>query len=229
MNLALIPARKGSKRLPGKNKKYLFGKPLICYTIEAVMQSKIFNEIIVSSDDSEILEIASKYNKVYLHHRTKELSSDNISAFDVLNKILDKTADYNVLGLFLPTSPFRNKNDIIRSYELIENNCECVISTTIYKYPPQFALEITENNIAIPAWKDSPLKKGVTQTNNKNIKKLYHPNGAIYMIKHSVYNKTKSFFKANITPYVMINEKSIDIDTHIDFMIAEYLMRKEKK
>lgn len=229
MNLALIPARKGSKRLPGKNKHPLLGKPLINYTIEAVIKSKKFEIIIVSSDDLEILEIASKYKNISLHHRTKELSSDSVSAFDVLNKLIEKNnTDYKILGLFLPTSPFRDKNDINRSYELIENNCDCVISTTKYKYPPQFALEITGENIAIPAWIDSPLLKGATQTNSPNLKNLFHPNGAIYMIKNSVFKITKSFFKAKITPYVMTNEKSLDIDTYYDFMIAEYLMKKNK-
>lgn len=126
--LAVILARGGSKRLPGKNIKNLKGKPLIAYTILSALKCKYLDEIIVSSDDQKILEVSEKYG-VRTVKRPKYLSNDNAKSFDALKHVLKNTSKFDFVVLLQPTSPLRNEKHIYKAIRLLENkNAKAIIS-----------------------------------------------------------------------------------------------------
>ena len=229
MNIALIPARAGSKRFPGKNLALLGGKPLVVWTIDAVLQSELFEKVVFSSDDPKALEIAGQYDRIELHKRPQELASDTATAHEVLRHVVRRqiAAGYSfcICGLFLPTCPFRTSDDIRRAWQLLDEDTDAVVSVQQYKIPPQFALLVDEKSRALPAWGDSPLLSGRTRTDQQ--KPLHHPNGGIYMGWSKVCLEKKSFFNGKIRVYVMPWWRSIDIDTELELKFAEFLLRMD--
>lgn len=119
--IAVIPARGGSKRLKGKNKKDLCGKPLICWTIEVALECKFIDEIIVSTDDTDIIKIAQKYSKVRIHLRPDYLSQDDSTAEDVALAVLSSYDDDTIVIWLQPTSPLRTMEDIKSCYNTFED------------------------------------------------------------------------------------------------------------
>mgnify|MGYP006307627141 CR=1 FL=1 len=164
--IAFIPARAGSKRLPHKNRLLLRGKPLITYTIEAVIESAIFDEIVISTDDAIIIDIAQKYDGVILHERSEPLAGDGITVTQVLiSYLLERKSIYDICGVFPPTSPFRNAYHIKEAFCLLQDGIDNVVSVTQYSFPPSFRMTLNaDTSLSIPS--SSPLVAGNTQTNN---------------------------------------------------------------
>ena len=141
--LCIIPAKGTSKRFKKKNIATLSGKPLLSYSIESAIDSKIFDKICVSTEDEKILKISKKYDVLSLKRPTK-LSKDDVQVKDVCKYLLEyfikKDIEYSSFCVLLPTSPLRSKIDIIKSYKIFkENDAECVMSVVEYSYPPQRA------------------------------------------------------------------------------------------
>jgi CMP-N-acetylneuraminic acid synthetase len=222
--LAIIPARGGSKRLPRKNIKILNGKPLISYSIEAASKSNYINKIVVSTDDYEIKNI-SKTEDLEIVDRPKELAKDDSSTFDAIKHSLDvlEEQDYvpDIVVLLQPTSPLRTTEDIDNSIELfIENDCNSVISVCEFEHSPYWSLRI-ENKYLKPNFG----QKYFTMR-RQELPDLYLPNGAIFISKVDDLMKLKSFYGKKILPYIMPSNRSIDIDTELDFKLIELILRE---
>jgi CMP-N-acetylneuraminic acid synthetase len=221
--LAIIPARGGSKRLPRKNILNLCGKPLISWSIEAGLKSKYIDKVVVSSDDTEILNISNEF-KVQVIKRPNELASDTSTSFDAVKHAIDNLESYEYILLLQPTSPLRNQNHIDKAIEILEEkNADAVISVC----------EMNHNSVWSNTLDDSLSMEGFISDNllnnrSQDLKKHYRLNGAIYLCKTDKLLKEKSFFlKKNIFAYVMNSNDSIDIDRKEDFELASlYLSQK---
>jgi len=218
-NVAFIPARKGSKGLPGKNKKLFLGKPLIQWSIEQAAKTKLFGKIIVSSDDPDILKIASdcaKY-KVIPVERHSELAKDSTTADEVLYDFFARPENKCKYICFLnPTSPLRSSEDIKEMYRFVRmKNYWTVISVKWCDFI---------------GWVEKPTNRGPVCTYNINKRPnrqtrddYFLENGSIYWFKHEVF-MAYGHMIANpekVKLYEMPSERSLEIDTPFDFYMAE--------
>ena len=230
-NVAVIPARKGSKRLPGKNTALLCGKPLICWTIDAAINSRKFNRIIVSTDDYAVIEMSRQYADLEIHLRESCLASDEATVFTVLKYLVDEKFLPQEMGgictLLLPTCPFRIAEDIINVTKLLDGDADFVVSVKQYQESPQIALKIDENHNALLAWPNSPLSYG--KTRSQDYQPLFHPNTGIYMAWVKSFKKLGSFFKGRVKAYAMPEDRSIDIDDEKDLLYAELIYNRLRK
>ena len=215
--LAIIPARGGSKRLPRKNVLDLNGKPLIAYSIEAGLNSKYIDKVIVTSDDEEILEISRKYGTDTIQ-RPDELASDTSTTFDAIKHTIDNCEKYDYIVLLQPTSPLRNEKHVDDAIELFKNkNADAVVSVCEMDHSPLWSNTLDESLSMVGFLKDEVLNE-----RSQDLKKYYRLNGAIYVCKTEKLLEEKSFFlKDNIFAYKMDRKSSSDIDEEIDFKIVE--------
>ena len=227
--LAVIPARGGSKGVPHKNIRDLDGKPLIAYTIEAAIKSKVFDKIVVSTDSSEIAEIAQRYGAEVPFIRPKDLSGDFSSSDDVVLHAIDyfkrKGKEFEYVCKLQPTSPLRNETHIMEAYQLLkDSNSNFVVSVCECEHSPLWTGTLDE-------------KKSLNRFINEYVKgacrqklpKYYRLNGAIYMGKTEALEDNKSFFGKNGTAFIMNQEESIDIDSLLDFKIVEIIIKDIKE
>ena len=224
--LAIIPAREGSKRIPGKNYKQLNGRPLIEWTIIAAQQSKFIDDILVSSDDSKILEIAKK-NNVIDYQREKKLSADNTSSIDVVIDVINNVKkNYNLVMLLQPTSPLRQSNDMDSAIELFYyKNADSVISVCESDHPVQWMNYLPEDLSLV-----NFISKDILSTRSQDLEKSYCLNGALYLIKPEILKEKRTFFlEKNVYAYKMPRNRSIDIDEEIDFQLAEIIFNEKEK
>lgn len=220
--LAIIPARGGSKRLAKKNVLDLNGKPLISWTIEAAKKSTYMQDILVSSDDKEILNIAKKQN-VNILKRPEFLASDTASSFDaIVHAIENQNTQYEYIVLLQATSPLRNNKHIDEAIELLKSkNADAIISVCECEHSPLWTNTIQKDLDISNFLNDELLNK-----RSQDLDNYYRLNGAIYICKTKKLLKEKSFFlKKNIYAYIMPKEFSIDIDDKLDFIFAETLMK----
>lgn len=222
-SIAIIPARKGSKGLPRKNVLDFHGKPLIAHSIEQAINSKCFDAIICTTDDKEVINIARQYNIQYIE-RPESLASDTASMNDV---ILHTLQSYNAQNFCLlqPTSPNRTILDIQNALNLFQqSNVSNLIAVTENTKSPYFAIiKKNESGRLSTACK---LHKQIIR--RQDAPKCYDINGAIYIWKTDVFHrKSKLLYKDTII-YEMPKERSIDIDTLLDFQIAELLYSRTK-
>lgn len=223
--ICFIFARKNSKRLPKKNTLKIGNLMLVEHTIIAAIKSRIFNEIIVSSDDKKILDLNKKYKNLKFMKRPKKMSGDYIKNIDVLNfyiKKLNLKNKFNYITLMLPTCPFRNHNHIKEgAKKLFENkNIDIVLSASKANFPIQFALK-KEKNFIVPFFKNSPLINNKTRSQDQIT--AFFPNGGFWMLNLENFLKNKSFYRGNIKMVEMTKEESIDIDDLFDFKIAKFI------
>ncbi len=224
--IAIIPARGGSKGLPGKNIKDLLGKPLIAYSIEAALSSKHISEVIISTDDQGIYDTAVKYGAKKTFLRPKNLAGDNSLAIDnyiYTIKRLNDEFDYNIADFVVlqPTSPLRNSRDIDNAIKIFkQKNADSVISYTEEHHPVSWHKYIDKSGGFENIFPDNIQNR---QANRPS----YFPNGAIFVFNLDLI-KDKKYYSEKSYPYVMPRERSVDIDTAEDFDYVEYLMRKHK-
>jgi len=222
--LAIILARGGSKRLPRKNLLDLNGKPLIAYSIEAGIQSKYINKVIVSSDDEEILSVSKKFGADTIK-RPSELASDTATSFDAIRHAIENIDNkYNYIILLQPTSPLRSAVEIDEAIELLETKeANAIVSVCEMEHSPLWSNILPQDGSMQGFLRDEVLTK-----RSQDLEKYYRINGAIYICKINKLLDEESFFlKENIFAYVMDRESSIDIDEEIDFKITEVLINKE--
>lgn len=227
--LALIPARGGSKKLPRKNIRPLLGKPLIVWTIEQALSSKYLDRVIVSTDDKEIANVALKYGIEIPFIRPDELATDNalaidnyIYTIDRLNK--EENANINEFVALNPTTPLRSPRDIDDAIKLFfQKNADSVISICESPQPPLWAKKINNSGKIL-----NYFNSDVDNVNRQDLEQAYLPNGAIYVLKFSLLKNKYSFYSEKTYGYIMPAERSLDIDSSMDFEFAEFLMRKKK-
>ncbi len=221
-----MPARGGSKGLPGKNTKNLLGKPMIAYTIEAARKAKYVDEIIISTDDENIAGIAIEYGATCPFLRPAELATDDAIAIDnYIYTIGRLNQDYgykiNEFVVLQPTSPLRSRDDIDNSITIFKNhNADSVISYVEASHPIYWHKYIDGNGKFENIFDDH-------LNNRQNYRKSYYPNGAIYVFKYDLI-KSKSYYSDSSYAYVMPGKRSIDVDTINDFEYAGYLLEKER-
>ncbi|MBI5357166.1 acylneuraminate cytidylyltransferase family protein [Candidatus Collierbacteria bacterium] len=229
--IVVICARGGSKGVPGKNIRLLNGKPLITYTIEQAKKFDWADRIVVSTDDGEIKSVAEKcgVNPPFL--RPKELATDEISVIPAVIHAVRKAENYwkeqyDIVVNLSPTGPLRIVKDIEAAVKTLVNipNTESVFSVSESNNNPYFNMyEVDSRGYAT-------LSKRTTKlvTRRQDAPKVYLQNGSIYaMWKREIFGE-KDLFERKTRVYVMPEERSVDIDTNLDFEFAEFLMRRVK-
>lgn len=222
--IAIIPARSGSKGLPNKNIMMLIDKPLIAYTIEAAVNSKVFDRVIVSTDSYEYKNIAEKYGAEVIM-REEFLASDKATTYMVLEDLLTKVNKFDYFVLLQPTSPLRTSEHIIEAVNLFESNFEN------YDYLVSVKEAEHSNDLVKPIDETMSLKCFDTDFSNyrRQSYKEYSPNGAIFMAKKQPYLSRKHFFGDKSIAYIMDNESSADIDNLGDLKYVIFLLNEKNK
>ncbi|MBF4521107.1 acylneuraminate cytidylyltransferase family protein [Acinetobacter towneri] len=218
--LAIILARGGSKRLPRKNILPLAGKPMISWTIEAALKSPFINKVVVSSDDTEILEIAHHSGADVLK-RPKALATDTASSFDAIEHVIENNSNFEYIVLLQPTSPLRTTKHIDEAITVLETKkADAVISVSEADHSPLWMNTLTNDHSL-----KNFLSPEIINSRSQDLPQYYRLNGAIYICKTKKILREKTFFiSENIYAYVMEKESSIDIDTEIDFKWASFLL-----
>lgn len=218
-NLAIIPARGGSKRIPRKNIKPFLGKPIIAYSIEAALKSNLFDEVMVSTDDKEIEKIAKDYGAKVPFLRSKENANDFAVLADVVEEVVgDYSKDNKIfrnICCILPTAPFVTSSRIAEAYtELTENDLNSVFPIIEFSFPIQRSLKI-ENNKVVMVWSKN------LNTRSQDLEPRYHDSGQFYWLKTQSFLTEKKLLTNN-TGAIMISQlEAQDIDTEIDWKLAE--------
>lgn len=222
-NLAIIPARSGSKGLKDKNIKLLNGKPLIAYSIEAAKQANIYSHIFVSTDSEEYGEVAIQYGAEVPFYRSSKNASDKASTWDVVKEVLQQYQDigveFDTFTLLQPTSPLRSYADIQEAYKIfIEKRAVAIVSVCEMEHSPLWSNILPEDNSLLGF-----LKLDNNQQRQK-LETFYRINGAIYMADVKKFLEDTNLYRENCYAYKMPTERSIDIDTILDFKIAEMII-----
>ena len=222
--LALVPARIGSKRLPKKNIKTLFGKPLIAWTIEAAKKSKYIDEIVVSTDDAEIAKIAKKYGAEIPFIRPAEISGDDALSIDVAIHALSHLPKFDWLVFLQPTSPLRSVIDIDNIFEFCQNY-KASSAVSVYKLDSHDSDLTLDPNLIYQIDKDFRLnyvvKSFFDENSKKDLSNMHSLNGSIYLAKTDWLTKHKTFIDKDTIGFVMPKKRSVDIDTIEDWNFVE--------
>jgi CMP-N,N'-diacetyllegionaminic acid synthase len=224
--LYIIPARKGSKGIPGKNHKLLGGKPLIEYTIEFALENmSCCDDLCISTNDQRIIEVARTKGVSVPFIRPDELCEDNTSSNDVIlhaiefYEKLDKT--YDAILYLQPTSPFRSKEDLDKILSEFDLNLDMVVTVKLSKENPYFTIfEEDENGYLVKC-------KAGNFVTRQECPSVYIYNGSMYLInvKSIKENLITNFRK--IKKVIMPDNRSVDIDTSSDWVLAEYILNNE--
>ncbi len=219
--LGIIPARGGSKRLPNKNILEIAGKPLIAHTIESAIQSKFIDKVIVSTDSNEIARISKKYNAEVPFIRPAELSDDKASSIDVIFHCIEhfksEGCHFDYVVLLQPTSPLRSSDDIDKAFELMSEETSAVVSVCKSEHPPSWMYTLSEGRY---------INKNPDAEDKTERSSFYRLNGAIYISKIDYLDENNGFIGYKTKAYIMPAEKSIDIDTPIDFELCKLLLNE---
>jgi CMP-N-acetylneuraminic acid synthetase len=224
--IAVIPARGGSKGLPGKNIKFLAGKPMIAWTIEAALSCKVIERILVSTEDPDIASIALQYGAEAPFLRPQKLASDTSSSVDVAIHALQwlERSEHFKPEFFLllqPTSPLRTAQDIQETIELqARHDADAIISVCQTTHPPHWVMSFADDGSIVPYF-------GAPEASRRqDAKPAYCPNGAIYLVRSEVLMKQRTFFPKRTFGYIMPFDRSVDIDTAWDFHLADLILEE---
>jgi N-acylneuraminate cytidylyltransferase len=217
--IAIIPARGGSKRIPKKNIKNFLGVPIIAYSINAALKSKIFNEIMVSTDDEEVARVAKEYGAKIPFYRSKVLSSDIAMTAPVLIEVLDKYAklgqNFDCVCCLYPCAPFVISEYLIKGMEaLISSDIDAVVPVVKFSYPPQRSLVIKDGQIIMLHPENYDIR-------SQDFEPYYHDIGQFYCIRSSALRKEGKLFCNCTIPLVLPETEVQDIDTFEDWKMAE--------
>ena len=228
MNICVIPARGGSKRIPRKNIKEFNGKPIIAYSIEAALKSNCFDQVIVSTDDDEIAEVAKKYGAQVPFLRPDELSNDYAGTIPVIKHAIEwmednKSSVENVCCLYA-TAPFIRPQIISQAYQQLNNSkADYCFSVTSFVFPIQRAIKIVEKS------KVSMFYPEHFNTRSQDLEEAYHDAGQFYWGKAQAFKDELPIFTEVATPYILPRYLVQDIDTPEDWIRAESMHRVLKE
>lgn len=224
MNLAVIPARGGSKRIARKNIKLFCGKPMLAWSIEATKNSGCFDAIVVSTDDEEIAEVARKYGASVPFLRPAELSDDITGTSPVVRHAIDALAaqghEFDKVACIYATAPFLSADSLKDAMRLLERDAPSyVFSVTSFPYPIQRALRLNEQRRAEMF---SP-EHGLTRS--QDLEEAFHDAGQFYLGSSHSWLAKKGMFNSAAFAYVLPRYRVQDIDTQEDWIRAEFMMR----
>lgn len=227
-NIAIIPARSGSKGLKDKNIRILNGKPLLAYTIEAAQKSNLFDEIFLSTDSEKYAEIGLEFGASVPFLRNEELSTDTASSWDVVkNALLNYKRigkEFGTVALLQPTSPLRKSEDIVNGYnQLITKNANAVVGVCEVDHSPLWCNTLP-SDYSLESFFDNDLINKPRQC----LPTYFRVNGALYIVKTEYLMNTDNIYREKCYAYVMKKENSIDIDDEMDFIIAEAIINRFK-
>ncbi len=223
--LAIIPARGGSKGIANKNIKQLLGKPLIAYTIETALKSNVFDKVLVSTDSKEIAEIAKFYGANVPFLRPSELATDTANSMDVIvhaiNFLKNNGENFDYTMKLQPTSPLRTVDDIVKAIDIIiDKNANSVISVS-----EAFTSPLWMNTLPKDLSMENFLDRTVRFKNRQELPKYYKLNGSIFLAKTNALLTSKDWFMKKSYALITDPKYSVDIDSIIDFKLAEILIR----
>jgi pseudaminic acid cytidylyltransferase len=223
MRLAIIPARAGSKRLPGKNLLPFRGRPMLTYTIEAARDSRCFDRVVVSTEDDEIAA-AARVACAEIHARHAELATDAAVVTDVCLDVLaaEERAgrSYDVFACLYATAPLRRADDIAAVIALIELGADFAMAVTTYAVAPYQALRVGEDGTLSPMWPD------LVEHRSSEIGPLVVDNGSTYAARIPTFRMHRTFYGPGLRGHVMPRERSVDIDELADYDLACWYAEK---
>jgi len=228
--LGVVPARGGSKGIPQKNIKLLLGKPLIAYTIIEALKSKLLTKVIISSDDRKIIRIVKKYGGEAPFVRPKELATDKSLALPVIQHAVRKMEKiekikYDYVVMLQPTTPLRTAEDIDQALKkLIKTKADSVISVVNVEANHPWRMKKIVNDRLVDYGKEE-----VENMPRQSLPPVYIRSGDIYAVKRKVLMADNTFRGKDCRPYLMSEGGTVNIDSEIDFKLAEILLSKRKK
>ena len=221
MNVAIIHARGGSKRIPRKNIKNFCGLPMITWSIKAAQQSNCFDQIIVSTDDDEISEVARQYGADIPFIRPSELSNDFCGTIPVIKHAIQELSKKHSIKnacCIYATAPFIQSHDITKGLsQLSLNNCSYVFPITSYPFPIQRAVKIRQDN-RVEMFQPEAFK-----TRSQDLEEAYHDAGQFYWGRVQAWLDEEIIFSQNSIPIIIPRYRVQDIDTEEDWIQAELL------
>lgn len=229
--LCIIPARGGSKRIPHKNIKLFKGKPIIAYAIETVKNSGIADEIMVSTDDIEIAEVAMQYGATFPFRRSDLTANDTAGVAEVLVEVVEeykrRGREFDYVLCVYATNPLLRKETLQKAYDKIRNNEEIESINTLeaYSYPPQRGMIINEDGFAVMNQPE------FYSTRSQDLPKLYHDSCQFFLFKTYALLRDKKLYTEHTYPIIISEMESQDIDTIEDWKLAEMkynIMYQEK-
>lgn len=216
--IAIIPARGGSKRIPRKNIKDFLGKPIIAYSIEAAIKSHIYDEIMVSTDDMEIAEVAKKYGANVPFLRSAQASNDFATTADVLLEVLDNYSkhgqEFDIVSCIYCTAPFVTSERLIEASELMKDGVDSVTPVVSFSYPVLRSVRINNGQmrLAYPEYQNS---------RSQDLETYYHDAGQFYFMTSESLKKNKFLWGTNAVPLILSELEVQDLDTLTDWKLAE--------
>lgn len=218
-NLAIIPARGGSKRIPRKNIKLFLGKPIIAYSIEAALKSNLFDEVMVSTDDIEIAEIAKEYGASVPFLRSEANANDFAVLADVVKEVTtiyeSKNKTFTNVCCILPTAPFITALKLDEAYKkLVNEKLDTVFPVLEFSFPIQRSLKI-DGRHAKMVWEEH------LNTRSQDLEPRYHDSGQFYWVTSNSFKTNEKLLTPNSGAIIISELEAQDIDTEIDWKLAE--------
>lgn len=221
--VAVIPARGGSKRIPLKNIKLLGGQPMIAYTVKAALDSKLFEHVIVSTDDDTIAEIAKDFGAEVPFVRASQFADDHTPASSVTLDAIDKMGlkDDRQVAQLLPNCPLRTAADVCSSFDqFVQSGSEAQLSVTRYGWlNPWWAFTMDKNRL-------TPVFEAALTKRSQDLPTLYCPTGAIWWTHAGVLRREKTFHTSRRTGWELPWQHAVDIDDEDDWQLAEALLER---
>lgn len=217
--IAIITARGGSKRIPRKNIRSFLGQPIICYSIQAALSCGKFDEVMVSTEDEEIAEIALKAGAKVPFFRSEETADDYATTADVIEEVIHAYAElgqnFETICCIYPTAPFVTKERLTEAVALLENNkADTVMPVIRFSFPPQRGVFIEDGHMRACSPKDM-LKR------SQDLEPIYHDAGQFYCMNAERFEELHSVVMTNTCPLILSELEVQDIDTMEDWQIAE--------
>ena len=217
--LAMITARGGSKRIPRKNIKDFNGKPIIAYSIESALKSGVYDEVMVSTDDEEIAEIARKYGAQVPFMRSEKTANDFATTVDVITEVVEEYhklgKDFDIFTCIYPTAPFITAERLKSAVEELKNSdADCLIPVVRFSYPPQRAMEIRDGRLVFR--QPENLSK-----RSQDLEAHYHDAGQFYVVRTESFLKNHAIMIGDILPMELSELEVQDIDNEVDWKLAE--------
>lgn len=228
MNVAIIPARGGSKRIPRKNIKNFCGKPMIAWSIEAALQSSCFEQVIISTDDEEIAELAFCLGAQVPFMRPGELSGDFVATIPVIKHAIQQLEANQVIPdrvcCIYATAPFISADALKSGLTLIQKqNADYVFSVTSYAFPIQRAIKLQQNGIV------QMYSPEYFNTRSQDLEEVYHDAGQFYWGARTAWLEEKPIFSSESYPLILPRHLVQDIDTQEDWIRAELMFKSIEK
>lgn len=220
---AIITARGGSKRVPGKNIREFSGKPIIAYSIAAALESGLFGEVMVSTDSMDIAKVAQMYGATVPFMRSEKTSDDYASTVDVLNEVItvykERGIMFDEFCCIYPTAPFVTPQKLQKSYQLLqEPDVFNVVSMVPFSFPPQRGM-LFDGKYVVAAYPEHIKKR------SQDLPTIYHDCGQFYWTKTKEYLKNSNLLCNHTKPYVISELEAQDIDNEDDWKLAELKYR----